>query len=486
MKLKTNHLALLCIFIFLSSVLGAAQSNILVESRLLVVNEKQPWWFHVNQGGGIDQSSTNVYNSVQYSQATKHYGPLKMDLKADMVIRGSDRSALFLREAYIKFRLWNYQLDLGRFYDPQGLNNDLLGNSSMGSIMLSKNATPFPKIAFRTDGFLKVPLTFGFFKWRASFAHGWLDDNRFVKGAYVHQKTFYLNLDLWVFQGYGGLIHNNTWGGTHPTLGRLPQSFRDYISIVTGLQPSNSPKFRNLEGELTNVIGNSNAAYDFGFSLHIKPFLFKAYRIFYHEDTVSLRFRNAWDGIWGGVISLDKPVWGLSKIGHEFMYLVRQGKRRNLDPPEPVGTDDAYNHSLYQSGWTYEGRVLGNPLILTNPGQQQPYFFPQTVKITNNIVVAHHSFIEGRMNRLVYALHHIYARNYGNWRDFIILGLPYSMSRIKKEEFYIALSMEYAIDSTFPVTFLASLATDLGQLYTNRYGLMLGLRINQPLLTSLF
>ena len=54
---------------------------------------------------------------------------------------------------------------------------------------------------------------------------------------------------------------------------------------------------------------------------------------------------------------------------------------------EPRGTANYYNHRIYQTGWTYKNRVIGNPLILANNSLSLPIY--------NNIIVGHHIGFDG-------------------------------------------------------------------------------------------
>lgn len=470
----------LLIFGSLNLSLVKAQSfgDLGIEYQFMGANSKLPWWMHVNKGGAVDPTSANALTNVSYADKIDFKSDLSFQYGADVIVRASEHKTAVFRQAYVKTHYSNYELAFGRYYDPIGLSETFMGDLGMGSMMVSKNAIPVPKIGFKTTGFLRVPLTFNLFRWSASFAHGWLGGNRNVKDAYLHQKTFYLNLNLWAFQGYGGLVHNAVWGGVSPIYGKLPQSFSDYLTIVTGISPNNSK--RVIPGENDNVFGNSVAAYDFGFTLTLKALVFKAYRLFYHEDTVSLRFRNAWDGVWGGSFEFTKPLFGIKSIGHEFMYLVRQGQLRDGSVIEPPGADNAYNNFMYSTGWTHYGRVIGNPLILMNPGTDSPYFYPNTMPITNNIIIAHHSFINATLGDVDYTLHFIYSKNHGTVQDLYELGEPYDIKRIRKEEFYVTLKTIYSLKKELNLDFIAEFSADLGKLYSNRYGLMLGLRLNIP------
>jgi len=445
----------------------------------VVLNKNQlPFGLRSNNGGLFDNSMLTYTNRLTYFANINTSKFLKTSIFADAVARLSHRSSFHFRELYIRTDFWFFKIEAGRFFDTYGLSEDLFRLSSMGSVMVSRNATPFPKISLKTNSWIPVPLTFGFFNWRASLDHGILNDNRYVKNTYVHQKSFYLNLDLWIFQGYGGLIHNAQWGGTHPVLGKLPQSFDDYLAVVTGIVKNKNSS--GLEDDVNNVVGNSIAAYDFGLTFHIKPVKLSAYRIFYHEDTVSLRFRNAWDGMWGGMISFDRPIFMITKFGHEYLNMIRLGKRRGINPPEPDGVDNPYNHWIYLSGWTYNNAIIGTPLFLVNQRNNRHYFFENNEQVVNNIVVAHHSFIEGSLNTWKFNMHLIQSQNFGTYRDMEKLGEPYYLSKIKKNQYYAYSKVSkknILTKKSLPIELSTTISLDFGELYQTSYAILFGFKL---------
>ena len=63
------------------------------------------------------------------------------------------------------------------------------------------------------------------------------------------------------------------------------------------------------------------------------------------------------------------------------------------------GWDNYYNHYLYQSGWTNNGRVIGNPLFTlgTNKGRYSDGRY-----IINNRFRAHHLGLQGQIFKKIY------------------------------------------------------------------------------------
>ena len=477
---------LVCIFIVKIGCLNSVAQSLEQDSTTKysvstisgIANGKMPWWLHVNQMGVIQEESSNAFMRYEYEKTGELGRYFDYTLIADAVTRISKNSRLFFPQLAIKLSNKLGSIELGRFQDPIGLNEELMGDVTFGSMMVSNNATQPYKVSIKTSGFNNVPFTAGFLKWRGSFSQGWFGPDRMVKNSLLHEKTFYLNLDLWIFQGYGGFVHNIVYGGNHPTEGNLNVSIENYMRMILGLGAKTNSKLPEIDKG--NTIGNSVAAYDYGLTLDItKSIRLSAYRIFYIEDSPGLFYRNPWDGVWGSSLTLPQNITGITKFGHEFIYTIRQGQIKQ-EPPEPIGADNYYNHSYFIDGWTSYGRVLGVPLLLTSPKDGSSFFNPNKDPITNNILIGHHAFIKGEIKNLNYTFHVIYSRNYGTFRDLELIGYPYSRNQIKKEELYVALQTIYKLNSTYNIDLVTSLAADFGKLYSNRMGLLVGLKFNQP------
>ena len=359
-----------------------------------------PFWFYSNVHGKVDPASTNWLNEISVNHHLLETDALAVDIGGTGVFRLSENNAVLLPKAYLTANAYGLQLDIGRFSQPIGLNNHHL---SSGSMMVSNNAMPVPKVSVSTPDFMGVPFTDGHVEYKGMFSHGWFEEDRHVESPYLHQKYFYLKLNLGSWSGIGGIVHNAQWGGTDPDRGKLPQSFGDYIRLITGQgadESSNAPG-----GEVSNVIGNSVAAYDFGLQYKQENFSLMLTRMFYLEDKVSTRFRSPWDGVWGANLIFENKNRALNAITYEHINT----KNQDAKDWELIGRRDYYDNFVYGSGWTYENRTLGTPLILFNGNT-----------ITNNVIVGHHLAFKGRFLRnLGYKAFITYSRNYGVQNDWV-------------------------------------------------------------------
>lgn len=422
--------------------------------------DRLPFWLYANSLGRVDPRGTNLFTEFTL-RGTLWEGPMyEVSAGGSLLGRLSPNSTAHFPELYLRAHYGAFRLQAGRFARPVGTNNHEL---SVGSMMESVNATPVPRISLSTPEFTDIPGLGGFMQFRGLFAHGWFPDGRFVEGVKLHQKFFYLRFNVEKFSATGGIVHNSTWGGTHPRAGRLPQSFSDYLRIITGLGSSSGG---SPEEVYNSAPGNSLAAYEFHALYRFEGFRLSMTRLFYLEDVVSTRFRSPWDGVWGLNLEREEGGW-LKALTYEHVNTKQQDSR----PDQPSGRQMYYYNFIYQSGWTHEDRVLGIPLITFDPVQNRP---------SNNIIVAHHLGVEGQLSPpLRYRLKASWSRNYGTFEkrrygegdeDF------YSLEEMRRDNLSLYLGLAWRIPGSDGLTLEMELAGDTGQFYKETVGGMLGLR----------
>lgn len=424
--------------------------------------ESLPFWFYANVDGKVDPAGTNWLNQIGMKHRLLSGEKLTMDLGGNAVFRASDNSSVHFSELYLRARAYGLKFEAGRFPQPIGLNNHDL---SIGSMMVSRNAIPVPRISLSTDGFNAVPFTNGYLEYQGLFTHGWMEEDRRVSNPFLHQKHLYLKVNVGSFSGIGGFVHNVIWGGTSPTLGKLPQSFGDFLRVVTGRAASAAS---NAPGaDIENVIGNSVAAYDFGLTYKHDNYTLKLTRMFYLEDKLSTRFRSVWDGVWGVNLLLKEEDNFVNAITYEHINT----KNQDAKSWELIGRRDYYDHGQYP--WVNEGRTLGIPLIL----------FDGTT-ITNNVLLGHHVGLEGEIfPGLNYTAFFTYSRNYGVRNDWVTYGgdsIPKDREGItpreqfRKDQYSMMAGFDYRPATLRNLSFNIKLSADLGELYEYNFGVMAG------------
>ena len=426
--------------------------------------DQLPFWLAANQYGTIDPTSSNLGLRLGVHRPFAPGERFDYAFGADVVGRASARSALYIHQLYGRLRYGPFQLTGGRREQMIGRVDTAL---SLGSTTWSKNASPPSKISLSTASYVAVPGTHKGIAFNGYIAHGWLGDDRFVEGTLLHEKYLYVRLmpPSFPVRGHAGITHHVMWGGTHPRLGPQPSGFSDFLDLLLG--------GRNDEETVvtsTPSFANHIATYDFSLEADIGALDALVYRHFYHEDTPSLNFRNPWDGLWG--VSLRRPASKALVTGFLWEHLVMTRHNAKYSEGQERGEDTYYNHSLYESGWTYQGRTLGLPLFLTAKGRPG---------ISNNIVVAHHIGVEGTLpGELEYRLLGTYSRNYGAQKVCVDAECTAIRDERtpRRDQYSFLLDLTGTLSERYGLQFNTSLALDAGELYDNRVGLSAGISWN--------
>lgn len=406
-------------------------------SALASSADAAPFWLTANRFGVVDKNNRAAQLRIAAETGFIPVGPLHWSGGVDVVTRASDHSTAFLQQYFLELHADHLTLRAGRKERTVGLTDEEL---SLGSMLVSGNAAPITEVSLSARNWIGVPGTRHWVEIKGFLGHGWYGGDRHVQHAFNHEKQFEIRLGGdWPVHGTGRIVHFVQWGGTSPIFGRAPQSFSDYLRVVF-VRPASGDSDIIFEQE--NVLGNSIGAYDFRLDIDLPSFEFSAYRLFYHEDTVSLRFRNPWDGMWGAVFRFPKSPTGIRSVLWEHVYTKKQGSK----PDERRGTDNIYNHFLYGTGWTHYGRSLGLPLMITADGIEG---------VVNNIVIAHHFGLSGRLPGhkaaggswldLSYELRFTYSRNYG--AHTLIDKEPYDryetpLPLVRKNQYSFMLALE--------------------------------------------
>ena len=433
-----------------------------------------PFWQYANTYGRRESGSRfNSTTEIQVLMPYRAWGPVDVRAGAALTSRLSDTpNTAHFSELYGAVRYRGVRLRIGRFRHTIGGNGDAL---SLGSMVVSRNATPVPKIELSTPSFVAFPFSDGRLRIRAYWSEGQLGANRHIPQARLHQKSLHVRAVGNRFHLTAGVTQNLQWGG-----GSRPASWGRYQDILF-----------NLKGGTGE---NTTAAYDVGAAVDLDTWQVRAYRQFYMEDWVGLLFRSPWDGLWGIDIERSGRHW-VSDVVYEFMNTIQQ----DALPGYPEGRAGYYSHSTYRSGWTYQGNVLGNPLI-RNPGfravNNNLQIREETEAIMpspNTMVIAHHLGLRGQPTpRTEYEARFTYSRNYGICQDQIISGLgacsigsdgemPENLQRIprsalRQDQYATHLDVRYLLSGTHGLRLRSAMAIDWGAFDGSNVGILVGLR----------
>jgi len=313
---------------------------------------------------------------------------------------------IFINTAYFKLKKNNLFVSFGRKRFDR--DNFIL---SSGSLIESTNAIPIPKVSFGIDQYHEVEFGKIQFSLKGNFAHGWLDKGQYIKAPFLHEKSLYLKKNL--FDGYSfsfGLAHKALWAGETIIHGKQPGGIKDFIRVFFARPGSE----KSIAQEKENTLGNHLGIWDFSIEKEYNNKLIKIYLEHPFEDESSARWiLNEFDGKYGISVSQKKSNL-LSNFVYEYLNTMDQSGKEGASD-STYGWDNYYNHYIYQSGWTYYGRIIGNPLFTLGSNKGR---YSDGIYIINNRIKAHHIGLSGSfIKNINYRILYTYSENYGIFPD---------------------------------------------------------------------
>ena len=430
-----------------------------------------PFWHHANTYGRISsQSRANSLTGIRGELPSYTWRGVDIAAGAELTARMSDTdNTAHFTELYGSLQYHGIRLQVGRFKHATGLYDEKL---SMGSMLVSRNATPVPKIELATSEYIDVPLSDGNLQFKIYWSEGLLEENRHIEYARLHQKALHFKIPIGTsFDLRAGLTQSTQWGGEDPGGKDLSLQFWEYVGLMLHYNG----------GRWENTL----ASYDIATKIARQDWSFIAYREIFMEDVFFLR--SPWDGLWGLSVNSKKESkkW-VNKLTYEFVNTIQQDALAGL----PKGRARYYTHHTYRSGWTYHGNVIGNPLI-RNP--QYRASGDARDDEPNLMIIAHHLGMAGRPTpRFSYKAHFTYSRNYGICQNQIISGsggcrikssdtVPPDLetiprSELRQDQYATLLDARYLLSEAYGLRLRSSVAVDWGEFDGTQIGFILGLQ----------
>ena len=434
-----------------------------------------PFWLRANREGMVRWEGPQTIGRIQaFGQQKLFDSDLTISYGADLIGRIFMDDTVYFNQLYGSLKYGVLYFTAGRKTQTIGVTHETLTSGSMG---ISRNATPIPRIQLGLSDYVTLPFSLDFVEIKGHIAHGWLDKARYVQSPWLHEKSGYIRFaqNHSRLSFYAGLVHFGLWGGTSPDFSELPTGIRNFwrIFFVTGADAEvdeNVPP-----GWEVYMFGDSKGIWDIGLTFEHNKYTLQLYRHIPIENKGGLKLQSPQDGLWGVSYQRESKINLLSDVTYEFIYTKWQN---GPDGPGSRATGlsgwvNYYNNTVYRSGWTYHMQTIGSPLLTPHRGD----IGAENFRIDNNRVLGHHFGISGNFNtETQYRILFTYTRNYGTyWDRAFSEGFRYhggleqfsTMFELTKDNFiYQNLSL------------ITSLAMDRGKLYQNSIGLMLGLRYN--------
>ncbi len=406
--------------------------------------DRMPLWQVSNRGGRyLDRRSDGLIGArlgTDWHHAQNRHDPesgrsynrwytWKPDFRAAVDLIGKPESGQSrVYEAFLQLRYGPFEATGGRKRYTTGLAYDPLSTGSMG---MSTNHAPFPRITAGIPHFIPIPFTFRLLEFKGQFSHGWLESDRFTSSPWLHEKFVFVQThSAWPVRLRGGITHFAMWGGVHPEFGQTSSSFDDYLRIifVRSADPG-SEISQNIPQWGENAIGDHQGVIEFGAGWELFGMEWDAYRQFFFEDGSGMRFYYNRDGLGGLRIRPQKDrteSWAggwIHTLLLEHLGTTWQSGPGPHDPPtgpddpfydpdEPYfdpdypynfgGRDHFYNHYIYRNGWSYRGRSMGTPLFVQQ--DRGKFYYPDGGLVwrefVSNRVQAWHMGVMGDLSGL--------------------------------------------------------------------------------------
>jgi len=473
---NTKYLLFIGIVAFLNSNLFSQRFTIpdySIESGTSVsAGRETPFWLISDQYGLITPNKFNGWVKIGLQAHKSEVKKIDYDYCFELVNRYSNKNELYIHQAYLGLKLYFINIQAGNIEEKFGNQDSSL---SSGGLLWSGNSRTIPKVSLIVPNYIKIPYTSGFVEIKGGISHGWLDNNQFIKHAWLHHKYGYIQLGgILPVHMHFGIHHFAQWGGKTVDGKQLPNTFDDYMKVFVAKQGgSDAP----IDDEL-NALGNHIGSYNFGIDLSLSKIQMGVYWQTIFEDSCGIALKNIKDGLWGFSIHSKDRNKLINGFVYEFInttdqsgpyseYWLLNGQKYNypVEGGEHIKegeNDDYFNNGIYQAGWTYQKMTIGTPFI-TSPvittGNESSY-------IRNNKVTGHHFGIEGKYSHLSYKVYYSYYLNFGSNRDPI---RPNQSQNSVLLQAYISDIMPWGIDICLKG------GIDIGKMYGNNTGIQISL-----------
>jgi hypothetical protein len=443
-----------------------------------------PFWMHNNTYGIVPLDANNGGIRGGVNGFYRLNPNLSLETGIDYLVRNTaginyNRGKIntHFQQLYLSFHFHAFRLKIGSKEDYHSILDQTL---SSGDYAFSVNARPIPEINLGIPEFTPVPFTHHYLQVKGDFAVGKFKDDGYVlslvnaQSAYVqkrllHHKSAYLKLKkpsenaLFMILGFEDCAQ---WGGWHSQKGNQPQSLSDFWRIITGSEGDESA----TKSDQINVLGDHLGTYSFKAGMIHSGWEISAYKQHFFTDNSGMEYANWRDGIWG--IECVFPLPYLKKWVFEYFNSTDQSGPFHFPFSIPHrtdvkvrygGGDQYYNHGLYNTGWSYFGQAIGNPLIIS-----PEYNESGGLGFNDTRIKAYHTGIKGNISQnLSYRLISSYIEDYGSH------GKPHLK---KKQGFSNLLECNYVYPKWKGWTFTVQLAADAGNMYANNLGYLLQIK----------
>ena len=333
-------------------------------------------------------------------------GLKKLNYGSEITFPLNQNEKPYFNQGYLRLSNNNFYFQIGK-----KSKHAILNSLSSGSLVESTNAAPISKILISSSNYNNISFFKFKFQYFVKFAHGWISSSEYIKNPYLHEKTLSIKKKITEKSFLKiGLDHMAIWAGETRQFGKQPSSLNDFLRVMFAFSGSTN----SANQEQVNSLGNHLGAWNFSYEKNYKNKTLKLYMEHPFEDESGARWiLNEFDGLYGINIHQKEGSY-FSNFTYEYINTMDQSGSMGASD-STYGWDNYYNHYLYQSGWTNNGNVIGNPLFTlgTNKGR-----YSDGQYIVNNRFRAHHLGFEGLISKKIrYKILYTYSQNFGIYPD---------------------------------------------------------------------
>ncbi len=426
-----------------------------------------PFWIRSNQYGSMPDNGSFLLGRVGLYQVYNVNNPRLFQWSAGVQLVASTGKATrtFLNDLYIAGKAGPFELVIGQRKEFTGLGDSLM---SAGPIAVSQNFRPYPKVMFSTPHFTNIIPGSDLLAFKFSYSDGILGPAKVQYGAvnevpetYLHQKTLYLRLGGagQKLNLYAGFNHQAMWGSETKIWANGLKTGTAYKYVVFGKPWYNSR------------VGNHFGTIDLGATWKLKEWSIFAYRQNIYEDGSLGELSNIMDGLNGLRFKRIKTTpyppsrFIVNMVLIEYLYTKSQGGSVFDYQAGIFGSDNYFNHYVYQQGWSYRGRSIGTPLIGPQELTRTDLPHESNSFTNNNRLIALHLGLNASWQLLTFTFKGTLSSNLGTYVS------PFT-SPVKQASLFIHIERPISVLSNSKV--ILTLASDLGRLYPNSTALMIG------------
>lgn len=329
----------------------------------LATEDYQPLWLVSNRFGTISDRKSDLSTFIRINNHHELDPEGKFHLRYGLSLYNNNRFGdVFLQEGYVKAAFKKLELRVGRYEEIIGeMDKDL----SSGSLGLSGNAMPIPKISIALTDYVDIPFTNGWVQFKGQFSHGWMGKRQFIPNAFLHEKTIYLRVGKNRLKLFGGLQHYAVWGGNRNDMLKIKTDFSDYLNVVFAKEADDGTV--NSDEVLPNRPGDHRGVLEGGIDWENDNMHLRLFNQTPFETGQGIDFRNI-DRLLGIVYTNKKENAILQKLTAEFIHTKQMNDFFHLQYRESY-----YNNGIYLTGWEYQDRIIGTPLFI-NRQRGSKYF----------------------------------------------------------------------------------------------------------------